>query len=101
MDLPVPPEPVDVRDSIVNVRKVLGESGSMDFDSLAVWSFNKLPAYLWKHWGSKLKLKGFTWQKFLKCLKYRTEDMILWALKDSLSWEELVKRIIETLNRYK
>ena len=94
MDLPVPPEPVNVRDPIVSVRQVLGEEVSgMDLDSLAVWSFNKLPAYLWRRWGSKLKLEGFTWQKFLKCLKYRTEDMVLWALKGSLSWEELVKRL--------
>ncbi|PUA31712.1 MAG: hypothetical protein B7O98_08800 [Zestosphaera tikiterensis] len=98
--LSTPEEPKDVKNFIKSVRAGLGESPNMDYDSLAVWSFNRLPKYLWKLWGDELIKRGITWQKFLRILKLHTIDIVEWALRDSLSWEELVKRIEKSIDSY-
>lgn len=100
MGLPVPKEPVEVKEFIKEVRSYLGSGNDVKNDSLAVWSFNKLPKYLWNQWGGELRRRGITWQKFLRILRLRTEDMIEWALRESLSWEKLVKKIEKTINNY-
>ena len=49
MHLPVPKEPVELKELIRVVRARMGREGSrsdIDYDSLAVWSFNRLPKYL-------------------------------------------------------
>jgi len=77
-----------------------GSRSDIDYDSLAVWSFNRLPKYLWEQWKSDLKERGITWQKFLRILKLHTLDMIEWALRDSLTWPDLVKRIETSVINY-
>ena len=100
MGLPVPREPVEIKALIRSVRKKVGDVNDIDSDSLAVWSFNRLPKYLWECWKAELKSRGITWQKFLRILKLRTMDVIEWGLYDRLGWEELVKRIEHTIETY-
>ncbi len=103
MGLSIPREPVELKELIKDVRRRLireGSKESIDYDSLSVWSFNSLPKYLWDHWKDELKGAGITWQIFLKVLKLHTIDVIEWALRDSLSWEGLVKRIETSIENY-
>jgi broad specificity phosphatase PhoE len=100
MGLLMPNEPKDIKDLIVTVRSRLRSGDSIDWDSLAVWSLNKLPKYLWSYWKEELKEKGITCQRFLRILKLRTADMIEWGLRNSISWEELVKRLEATVESY-
>ena len=100
MGLPVPKEPTEIKALMKSVRKNLGQGDDIEHDSLAVWSFNKLPKYLWEQWKGELKKRGITWQKFLRILKLRTVDIIDWGLKESLTWEDLIERIEDTINSY-
>jgi len=103
MGLPIPREPVELKELMRVVRtRISGENkdNDIDYDSLAVWSFNKLPKYLWEQWKSDLKGRGITWQKFLRILKLHTIDIIEWALRDTLSWHELIKRIEKSIDNY-
>ena len=100
MGLPVPKEPAEIKALRRSVRKRVGGIDDVDSDSLAVWSFNRLPKYLWQQWKERLKSKGITWQKFLRIMKLHTIDMIEWALENSLSWEEFVRRIENTIEKY-
>jgi hypothetical protein len=36
--------------------------------------------------------EGFTWQRFLRLLKYHTKDMVLW-MNGNLTWVEFVKTL--------
>jgi len=98
--LKVPKEPVEIKELIRMVRAGLGDDADVDYDSLAVWAFNRLPKYLWNEWKDELKLRGITWQKFLRILRMHTSDIIEWALYDKLGWIELVKRLVALLERY-
>ena len=103
MGLSVPREPVEIKELMRTVRARMGcedNRNDIDYDSLAVWSFNRLPKYLWEHWKSDLKERGITWQKFLRILKLHTLDMIEWALRDSMSWSELVRKIEKSIDNY-
>lgn len=44
----------------------------------------------------KLREEGFTWQKFLKLMKYRTGDAILWA-NDRITWEDFMNNVLESI----
>jgi len=99
--LKVPKEPIDIKETIRRVRKICGGKRNIKYDSLAVWSFNRLPAYLWEAWREELTSAGYTWQRFLQILRFHTNDMVMWALAGNLSWEDLIKRIIYTLKHYK
>lgn len=100
MGLPIPKEPNDIKALIRSVRKRVDDIDDVDSDALAVWSFNRLPKYLWMQWRKELKSKGITWQKFLRIMKLHTIDMIEWALQDSLSWEDLVKKLEYSIEKY-
>jgi len=100
MGLGVPREPVEIKEFIRVVRARLGGGADVDYDSLAVWAFNRLPKYLWDEWKGELKLRGITWQKFLRILRMHTSDIIEWALYDKLGWVELVERLVALLERY-
>jgi len=82
----------------LEVKRLLGVSGSIDWDSLAVWYRNIVPSYLWSEckWREILIREGFTWQSFLKLMKYRTDDILLWV-RGEIGWEELVERILRSL----
>ena len=62
-------------------------------DRSVVWFGNKLPKYLWDAWKEALKPQGFTWQKFMKLLRYRTDISVLWS-RDLLPWDEFVQNVV-------
>ena len=95
LNLSIPKEPQEVKKWIRNVEAYTGGPG-VDWGSLNVWYGNQLPKYLWNEWKKILKPRGFTWQKFLRLLKHRTDKIILWY-KGILSWEVLVKDIIDLI----
>jgi len=104
MNLPLPPEPEDIKAFTKEVRGKFKESWAgddIDQDSLAVWYLNKIPSYLWKYWKSELEREGYTWQRFLKVIKLHTNDAVLWALDDRLSWNTFIENVAATLERYK
>ncbi len=94
--LEIPPEPKKIQESILALRSRLSPSSGIDWDSLAVWAGNRIPQYLWAKWKMKLREEGFTWQRFLKLMKYRTADAILWA-NGRISWEDFVNKVLESI----
>lgn len=50
MGLLVTKEPIEIKALLKSVRENLGQEDDIDRDSLAVWSFNRLPKYLWEQW---------------------------------------------------
>lgn len=90
MSLPVPKEPKEIKEWIKSLRDQTFHGPGVNWDSLAIWAFNKLPQYLWNEWKDELKPRGLTWQKFLKLLKTRTDIFLYWY-KGVYSWEQLIK----------
>jgi len=78
-----------------NIEKNMRGPG-LYWNSLNVWYGNQLPKYLWNEWENDLKPKGFSWQKFLRLLKHRTDKIILWY-KGIIKWEELVKEFVDLI----
>jgi len=68
----------------------------INWDSFIVWAGNKLPKYLWDTWKADLKPRGFTWQKFMRLMRYRTDISVLWY-KGALPWRDFVKGVIELI----
>jgi len=93
-----PPEPEKIKKEILELRSHLGEGEGIDWDSLAAWAGNRIPSYLWteSRWKNVLGKRGFTWQRFLKLMKYHTRDMALW-MTGRISWEEFVQKLIEDI----
>ena len=75
-----------------SVRETQLTDPSMDWDSYVVWAGNKLPKYLWDAWKGDLKPIGFTWQKFMRLLRYRTDIGVMWY-KGAIPWEEYVRNV--------
>jgi len=96
MGLDIPKEPLEIRKQILELRGRMGPGGGIDYNSLAIWYGNRVPQYLWNIWKSELTKKGFTWQKFLRLLKYRTDDAFLWVA-GKMSWKEFVEKVMESL----
>jgi len=96
LNLSTPKEPVEIKEQIKTFHQKY-RNDSIDWASLNVWFGNQLPKYLWQEWKDKLKPAGFTWQKFLKLLKYRTDKIILWS-QGKITWKGLVKEIKELIN---
>jgi len=100
-NLKIPPESEDVKNAVLYMwleigRVRLGDSTPIDSEREEIWSGKILPEYLWNHWGGELSKKGFTQRKFLRLMKYRTDDILLWTY-DRIPWRELVDRIIESM----
>lgn len=95
-DLKIPEGSKEVKKFIQAVRSQLGESDTINWDSLAVWAGNRIPQYLWSKWRTELKKRGFTWQKFLRLMKYRTDDAILWTY-NRISWTDFVEKVIKSI----
>jgi hypothetical protein len=91
----IPREPQEVKNWMKNIEKNMRGPG-LDWNSLNVWYGNQLPKYLWNEWKNDLKPKGFSWQKFLRLLKHRTDKIILWY-KGIIKWEELVKEFVDLI----
>lgn len=94
MNLHVPKEPKHVKDWIRSVEGMSHKTPGVRYDSLNVWYGNQLPKYLWDEWKDTLKPRGFTWQKFLRLLKHRTDAVLMWY-KEAYTWEQFIK---ETIN---
>ncbi|MGC8542408.1 MAG: hypothetical protein ACP5NQ_00595 [Vulcanisaeta sp.] len=90
MPLPIPPEPRDIKDRILKRRNACSGSGC---DAFAVWFGNEVAKYLWDHWSKELGRVGISWQKFLAILGNHTQELIDWAIKGTLRWDDLVKII--------
>jgi hypothetical protein len=99
--LEAPKESEDVKNAIlymwVEIGKTrLGDSIPTDPERKGIWSGSTLPEYLWAMWKDELGRKGFTHQKFLRLMKYRTDDVFLWAY-NRIPWSNLVARVIESI----
>lgn len=94
MKLHVPQEPKHVKEWIQSVERGMSKTPGVKWDSLSVWYGNQLPKYLWDEWKGELKPSGFTWQKFLRLLRHRTDAVLLWY-RGAYTWEQFVQ---ETLN---
>src|SRR3989442_3141711 len=90
MKLATPAEPKDLRNWMESLRAKQLPDPDIDWDSFIVWAGNKLPKYLWDQWKDNLKPRGFTWQKFMKLLRYRTDISVLWY-KGMLPWSDFIK----------
>lgn len=95
MGIDPPEEPVEIKKQILELRGSLGSNNKIDW-KLAVWYGNRIPQYLWGAWKEELAKKGFTWQKFLKLLRYRTDDAFLWVAGE-MSWRDFMKKVLESL----
>jgi len=102
MELHIPEEPVVIKEYIRFAKKEFDKifRKSRSAERLAVWRLEGLPKYLWGEWKSKLKKMGITWRDFLKILRHHILDMIRWAIYDSLSWEELIRQIEESIKHF-
>jgi len=94
--LKIPAEPKEIHKYILALRSRLGPNEGIDWDSLAVWAGNRIPQYLWTEWKIELRELGFTWQSFLKLMKYRTSDAILWA-NGRISWEDFLNNVLDSI----
>ena len=95
------PEPEGIKAQILEDMKHLEkEFKNIRVDTMALWYENKLPSYLWKtcNWGDALKTQGFTWQKFLNKMKYKTEDALHWV-KGDITWEEFINSVYESIKK--
>jgi hypothetical protein len=97
MNLLTPPEPKEIKSWMKSIKETQLTDPSIDWDSLVVWYGNKLPKYLWDAWKTELKPMGFTWQKFMRLLRYRTDVGVMWY-KGFLRWEEYVKKVVELVD---
>lgn len=90
--LTTPEEPQEVKKFMMSLETTGFNGPDIEWDPLIVWYGNRLPKYLWDQWKDKLKPAGFTWQKFMRLLHYRTDISVLWY-KGKLPWQEFVKGI--------
>jgi len=96
MKLTTPKEPKEVKDWIRMLTKEADSQEGINWTSLNVWYGNKLPKYLWDEWKAELSPSGFNWQKFLRLMSFRTDQIILWAYGET-SWENLVDEMKELI----
>ncbi len=94
MSLPIPPEPRDIKDRIVRRRNACSGPSC---DSFAVWFGNEVAKYLWDHWNRELTRTGINWQRFLSILSNHTQELIEWAIRNTLTWDNLVRILIGEL----
>jgi hypothetical protein len=93
-------EPMQIKSKIKQMSMVMCSSNDADCHKVVVRSNNELVKYLWDAWSEKLRMHEYSWQKFLKILKLMTGDIILWAIKDVITWNELLGRISSILKAY-
>jgi hypothetical protein len=101
-NLKIPPESEQVKNTVLYMwleigQARLGDSSAIDLEREGVWSGKILPEYLWDQWEDELSKKGFTKRKFLRLMKYRVDDILLWTY-DRIHWRELIDRIVESMD---
>ena len=97
MRLHTPKEPKHVKEWIKSLERRTAKTPGIKWEPLYVWYGNQLPKYLWNEWKGNLKSRGFTWQKFLKLLRYRTDAVLLWY-KGDYDWEQFIKETINLID---
>lgn len=98
--LPTPREPEELKEYLKKQRDNMDVEDDVERDSLAVWYMNRFPSYLWSCWREPLTSWGYTWQRFVRVLRYATNDIVSWAIYDEIGWDELISRIVKLLKRY-
>jgi hypothetical protein len=93
MKLPIPEEPKEIKSWMESLGASHFIGPGIEWNPLIVWYGNRLPKYLWDSWKADLKPRGFTWQKFMKLMRYRTDISVLWY-KGALPWRDFVKGVI-------
>ncbi len=96
MSLHIPKEPQEVKERIRSIEQMSSKTPGPKWENLNVWYGNQLPKYLWAEWKYVLKPRGFTWQKFLKLLRQRTDAILLWY-KEAYTWERFIKETIKLI----
>ncbi len=94
MELATLPEPKAIKQQMKAVHASLGADPGVNWESMVVWYGNKIPKYFWDSWKIELKARGFTWQKFMRLLRYRTDNFLMWY-RGSMTWADLVKTVEE------
>ncbi len=94
--LETPKEPHDVKKFMMSLEATGFNGPDIKWDPLIVWYGNKLPKYLWDQWKDRLKPAGFTWQKFMRLLHYRTDISVLWY-RGLLPWDKFVEKVKELI----
>lgn len=69
-------------------------SPGINYAPMVVWYGNKIPKCFWDQWKDELKPAGFTWQKFMRLLRLRTDNFLMWY-RGIITWEELIKTVRE------
>ena len=92
-----PPEPKWIRNKILDLMTRF-RGDSWNWRTAAVWYRNSLASYLWTEAGlkDKLKVRGWTWQGFLKALSHHTEDVVAWA-QGAITWQQLLEKLYNEL----
>ena len=93
----IPKEPIELKKRMQKWEYHGSSEPDIYWDSFVVWAGNQLPKYLWREWKGDLTTAGFTWQRFLKLLRFRTDKAILW-FRSNLSWNEFMEEIISLIN---
>ena len=97
MKLTIPPEPKEIKVFMEKIHKTIYNTPGINWPPAVIWVGNKLPKYFWDHWKTELKSAGFTWQKFMRLMRYRTDNALAWYWS-TISWKafaETVKELIE------
>jgi hypothetical protein len=92
--LSAPPEPADIKTWMKHVHQMMYVGPGVNWEPAVIWAGNRLPKYFWDHWKAELKQRGFTWQMFMRVMRYRTDNILLWY-RGSLPWSKLVGTIVE------
>lgn len=97
MNLHTPKEPQHVKDWIRSIEQMSSKDPAVKWEKLNVWYGLELPKYLWAEWKTELKPMGFTWQKFLRLLKHRTDAVLLWY-KGAYTWDRFIEETIKLID---
>ncbi len=94
--LQTPTEPEEIKNMAlymwVEIGRVRLAEIAINPESEDVWHGTQLAEYLWGIWRKDLSKRGFSERLFHQLMRYRTDDILLWAY-DRISWGELLNRI--------
>jgi len=96
VELIIPDEPKVVKNLLSVFLSQEKDKQKINWSSTYIWSGNKLPQYLWSKWRNDLNKKGFSWHIFLRLMKSRNYEAILWA-NEKISWDEYILEIIDSV----
>ena len=99
----IPPEPINIKNAIkrtyfyAKIGKISDKEDKIK--NFAVWFGMLFPRYLWSHLRSELKSYGVSWPRFLEILSLATDYISQWAIDNKLSWNSLMRIIINLLEK--